>query len=202
MNILFKIDITSTLSKATITVINKSIMRRHEAKHLSAHPNLPLVVDSIPVVEDVMFNGLTASQYVLEVEHGTVFGKEVLGLKVTALKRGKLSLRVPYRDIFVGNFLTPCLHGGVAAAVVDHCGGFCARTMLDDSSCRVSTVGLQLDYLAPVGCFEDLICDALVVNSRKDMIVVDVECWDSQRAACLVTCRASFNVYTPRVSYL
>jgi acyl-coenzyme A thioesterase PaaI-like protein len=201
VDMLFKMDITNTLSKATVTAINKYIMKGHATRHAKSLSTAHAISEGAPNLEDRMYNGLTAAEYVSDIETGTVFGKEVLRMKVDTLKRGELSLRVPYQDLFVGNFLTPCLHGGVAAAVADHCGGFCARSMLDDNVSRVSTVGLQIDYLAPVGCFEDMLCDATIVNARCDMIVVDVVCWNQTRTTRLVTCRAVFNVYTPKKSY-
>jgi hypothetical protein len=56
------------------------------------------------------------------------------------------------RPEFVGNPKLPSLHGGVAAALLDHTAGFTAWTALPDVEHRLSTVNIRIDYLAPATC--------------------------------------------------
>ncbi len=43
----------------------------------------------------------------------------------------------------------PALHGGAVAAIIDHCGGLCAWSGLNDIAKTVGTVDLRVDYLQP-----------------------------------------------------
>ena len=200
VNKMFQMDSSALVGKWVLAQFNKYLMHKHKAVHAKQAAILPAIVSS-PVLASGLYNGMCAIKYARQVEIDTTFGREVLGLRVDKLSRGMLSVRLPYKDLFVGNYLTPCLHGGVAAAVIDHCGGFCARTLLDDSKMRVSTVALHLDYLAPAGCFVDMYCDAKVISEENFMIEVDIRCWNECRSKQLVIARALFNIYTPKSSY-
>jgi uncharacterized protein (TIGR00369 family) len=82
-------------------------------------------------------------------ERGSPFVTNFLQPKVISLSPGKLKVKIPFRDAFVGNIGMPCLHGGTISAAIDHCGGFCAWSSISDSSKTVSTVDLRVDFLLP-----------------------------------------------------
>ena len=92
----------------------------------------------------------------------------------------------------------PCLHGGVAAAIIDHCGGFCAWTTLDDSNYLVSTVSLSLDYLTPAPA-ADMLCDAVVNHKSKTLIRTDITCWNKDRTVKLAVGHGTYNIYKVKV---
>ncbi len=64
---------------------------------------------------------------------------------------------------FIGSPIIPCLHGGISAAIIDHCGGFCAWTVLREKTLLVNTADMRIDYIRPAPV-EKLICDAKVVR--------------------------------------
>ena len=115
------------------------------------------------------------------------------------LAAGYLSLRLPFRPEFTGNFLTPCLHGGITASLVDHCGGFAARSLVSNPLYRVSTVELTIDYLAPAPCFEDIICDSFSQFTQEENVILsDIICWNEAKTQKLMVSRGIFNIYAPR----
>lgn len=126
----------------------------------------------------------------------TPYGRSILGVQVETVEPGKLTLRMPFKSIFTGNPMTPCLHGGVTAALLDHCGGFCAWSTLTDPQKRVSTVDLRVDYLAPAISDQDILCDAIVTHESKSLIRTDMVCWNADRTKKLVAGRAAFNIYS------
>ena len=83
------------------------------------------------------------------IEKGSPFVCNFLKPQVLSLNPGKLKMKIPFREEFIGNVGTPCLHGGTISAVIDHCGGFCAWSTLQSSKKTVSTVDLRVDFLLP-----------------------------------------------------
>jgi len=47
---------------------------------------------------------------------------KTLGVKLTSISPGNLTLELPYKPDFLGNPLVSALHGGVCAALLDHAG--------------------------------------------------------------------------------
>lgn len=83
---------------------------------------------------------------------------------------------------------------GVAAAIIDHVGGFCAWTTLDNSFYRLNTVDLKVDYLLPAPC-EDMIVEARVIHRSKKLIRCDVDCWNKDRTKKIAVGRCLYNAY-------
>jgi uncharacterized protein (TIGR00369 family) len=202
INLLFRIPFTDSLGKYMMIYIAKLFMKRHKVSFLSKNRNRTLPGDYLQTPpNEIVFWNKTAKEYAEFVENYTPFGKDILGLKVQRVSRGELSCVMPYKKYFLGNFRQPCLHGGVPASLVDQCGGFCARSVLGSPSMHVSTVELTIDYLAPLPCFENIVCDAKVVSfSEKNIIITDVTCWNESRTKLLVVARCLFNVYTPKTN--
>ena len=82
-------------------------------------------------------------------ERGSPFVTNFLKPQVISINPGKLKLKIPFRQEFIGNIGTPCLHGGTISAAIDHCGGICAWSVLKDSTKTVSTVDMRVDFLLP-----------------------------------------------------
>mmetsp|Transcript_11723 Transcript_11723/g.17762 ORF Transcript_11723/g.17762 Transcript_11723/m.17762 type:complete len:189 (+) Transcript_11723:52-618(+) len=123
---------------------------------------------------------------------------KLFGPKVDSLSKNKVSMSLEFKEEFVGNLRMPCLHGGVAATLIDHCSGMCAWSTLSDPHSTVSTVDLRIDYLLPAPC-EKLICDAEIVQKGNKLIRVDAVLWNSSRESKIAIGRSLFNVYTVEV---
>jgi uncharacterized protein (TIGR00369 family) len=189
--------------KMFLKYLNESLMKKHKQKFdksrdlskIRNHDHLPPHL----IHGDQIFNGLTASEYIHEIEKKTNFGLEILGVRVINLAHGNLSLRLPFRPAFTGNFLTPCLHGGITASLVDHCGGFSARTLVSDPLYRVSTVELTIDYLLPAPCFEEILCESSSQFTQEGTVILsEITCWNETKTQKLMVSRGIFNVYAPR----
>lgn len=153
-----------------------------------------------PALDTNMYGGVDASTLCSLAETRNAFAREILHPNVSAISPGRLSMRMPFSQQLIGNFSTPCLHGGVAAALIDQCAGYCAKTVLVEANERVSTVTLRLDYLAPAPCFEDTMCDAVVISKTDNLVMVAAECWNHDRTKRLVSGRVWFNIYTAKQS--
>ena len=151
-----------------------------------------------PSNDSTVYRGYSAQEFCALAETRNVFAREVLRPTVVSLAPGRLAVELPYRYSFTGNFSAPCLHGGVAAALMDQCGGWCAATILRDMNERISTVNLRLDYLAPAPCFESIICEAEVTHREGNLIFVSAICWNHTKTKKLVLGKIWFNVYLPK----
>ena len=78
-----------------------------------------------------------------------------LGMVLEDLRPGRVQIRIPFQDHFIGNPEMPALHGGVISALLDTAGGASVWSQAGVGD-RVSTVDLRVDYLRP-GRSEDII---------------------------------------------
>jgi uncharacterized protein (TIGR00369 family) len=113
---------------------------------------------------------------------------------VVSLGKDGLVVSLPYRKEFIGNPLIPCQHGGVVASLIDHVGASYAWSTLTDPNYRVSTIDLRVDYIRPAPC-EELIFEAVLASKTKQLIRVDVTCWDSKQTKKIAIGRCLFNIY-------
>lgn len=212
-NFLFRIPFTDgVLGKALMKYVAKTFYKKHKLKYkknmllssqsssnYSSHKDDKNNNFLLTAADHIVCWDKTAKDYADFVENYTPFGRDTLGIKVQHASKGELTCVMPYKSKFLGNFRQPCLHGGVPAALVDQCGGFCARSVLDHPSKHLSTVELTMDYIAPLPCFESIICEAKVVSHIQDKIITtDVTCWNESRTKLLVFARVLFNVYIPK----
>lgn len=94
--------------------------------------------------------------------------------------------------------MTSAFHGGVAATIVDHAGGFVAWSSLSNPRLTVSTVDLRIDYLAPARYIEggELFVEGLVIDQGTKLIRSDVILYDSvEKKRKIAVGRGTFNIY-------
>ena len=141
-----------------------------------------------------VFAGLSRSDFVDKIENQAVFIKTHYAPRVASLDKGKLSLALDFQPHFVGNAMMPAQHGGVALAMMEHTGEYCAQSVLLDAQHEITTQNIRVDYLEPAPCNETVYFDAFVVHKSKKLIRVDVELWNEQRLTkvaigrCLFSC--------------
>lgn len=114
-----------------------------------------------------------------------------LGLRVEAIERDRVRLRLPYRD--ENSNPGRALHGGVSASLIDIAGGLAAWTGLERRpGLETSTLDLSVDYLA-AAIGEEVVASAEVLRRGKEIVYseVDVRTLAGKRIAIgLVTFRA------------
>ncbi|AZR43370.1 PaaI family thioesterase [Marinobacter salarius] len=74
-------------------------------------------------------------------------GRE-LGLTVTAVKNGQLTLCLPYSDRIIGNPDTGVIHGGAITTLMDTASGSATLCALDEFE-LCPTLDLRVDYMRP-----------------------------------------------------
>lgn len=148
--------------------------------------------DEFHATDTGVYGGMPKEKFIEFVENITPFGKNILNVKVEKVKTGELIIKVPFQNHLVGNPAIPSLHGGVLAAAIDHTGGFCAWTVIEPTA-KLATVDLRIDYLRPAPT-EDLIYKAKVVEKTKNMIRVDVICFNSHHKKVAIG-RGLFHIY-------
>lgn len=71
-----------------------------------------------------------------------------LGMVLEDIQPGRVQIRIPFQEHFIGNPELPALHGGVISALLDTAGGASVWSQAGIAD-RVSTVDLRVDYLRP-----------------------------------------------------
>jgi len=98
-----------------------------------------------------------------------------LGLEIIAAEKGKVEIRLPYREEFLRTDGSDWLHGGVVSALADIAGDYAVIT---ETAPGVPTIDMRVDYLRPARR-GDLTALAKTVRVGKTISVADVEIRDS-----------------------
>jgi uncharacterized protein (TIGR00369 family) len=107
-----------------------------------------------------------------------------LGVRVSHVERGRVTLELPWRDELVGDPVRPAMHGGVISMLADTAGGMAVWSAIDNPMSRVSTIDLRIDYLRP-GRLEPLSAEATVVRVGGRVGVADIRLFRRSRPASL-----------------
>ena len=122
------------------------------------------------------------------------YANEILRVQIQSLDLfvGKLDVILPYRYEFTGNFSTPCLHGGVLGSLMDHCGYYLSKSLIKEENAEVKRLSYRVDYLSPAPCFEETLCETILIERKKSMICIDSICWNKQRTKKLAIGRLKY----------
>ncbi len=117
---------------------------------------------------------------------------KLLGIEILKLKKGYAEVRVPFQEMFVGDFQRGLWHGGILASVADTTGGLVALSMAKPSD-QVNTVDMRIDYLH--GAIEaDVYGEAELVKSGKRIILADVKLFQKHQKEPVVVARCAFSI--------
>ncbi len=120
---------------------------------------------------------------------------KILSCTSTKSEIGSVRVVLPFKHLFTGNFLTPCLHGGVTASLIDHCSYQCAVSVFPRIAANnLVPVSVRFDYLAPAPCFENIICESKMTKNDDNNIWVDTICWNSTMSKKLVLGRSVYKI--------
>jgi len=112
-----------------------------------------------------------------------------LGLEVVAAEKGRVEIRLPYREEFLRTDGSDWLHGGVVSALADIAGDYAVIT---ETAPGVPTIDMRVDYLRPARR-GDLTAVGKTVRVGRTVSVADVEIRDSMGSLVAVgrACYAS-----------
>lgn len=159
---------------------SRDLMRKHEMVHRLKQYRNP------NAFTEHQFNVIPASACeavaIYFAERTDTRIRDVLGTRVCSIAAGAISLTQPYKPIFTGNFVTPCLHGGVTAALLEHCAQSCVLTLPTCHAVKVKTENIRIDYLGPAPCFTATLAEAKVVSECDNYVRVDLICWNHDKS--------------------
>ena len=98
-----------------------------------------------------------------------------LGLEIVKSERGRVEIRLPFREEFRRVDGSDWLHGGVVSALADIAGDY---AVMSETAPGVPTIDMRVDYLRPART-GDLTAVGKTVRVGKTVSVADVEIRDS-----------------------
>jgi uncharacterized protein (TIGR00369 family) len=98
-----------------------------------------------------------------------------LGLEIVTAEKGRVEIRLPYRDEFLRIDGSDWLHGGGVSALADIAGDYAVIT---ETAPGVPTIDMRVDYLRPARR-GDLTAVGKTVRVGRTVSVADVEIRDS-----------------------
>jgi uncharacterized protein (TIGR00369 family) len=112
-----------------------------------------------------------------------------LGLEIVKSEKGRVEIRLPFREEFRRVDGSDWLHGGVVSALADIAGDY---AVMSETAPGVPTIDMRVDYLRPARQ-GDLTAVGKTVRVGKTVSVADVEIRDSSGALVAVgrACYAS-----------
>jgi len=161
------------------------------------HPGQP-VPESVPI--DQKYLGHESKTFIKIAEEACPFIKDTITAKVTHLEPGKMTMELPFKDIFIGNPVTKVLHGGVTASLIDHVGGFAAMSSISEKDYLLSTVDLRIDYITPAPA-STIICEARVISNKKTLIRTDVIAYNADRTKTIAIGRGLYSKYSSNITF-
>ena len=102
-------------------------------------------------------------------------GRE-LGLTVTAVKNGQLTLCLPYSDRIIGNPDTGVIHGGAITTLMDTASGSATLCALDEFE-LCPTLDLRVDYMRPAEPRKPVYARAETYKITKNIIFTRCEAY-------------------------
>lgn len=117
---------------------------------------------------------------------------ELLGMDFHIEEKGKVTYEI---NIYKQHLAThKAAHGGVVAALLDACLGVAALSWVCEEKRVVSTVNLNLTFMAPVLEHDILIAKAKVIRGGQRIIFAEGEVWN-QSNILVAKANGVFNAY-------
>jgi uncharacterized protein (TIGR00369 family) len=98
-----------------------------------------------------------------------------LGLELVGSEKGRVEIRLPFREEFLRGDGSDWLHGGVVSALIDIAGDYAVIT---ETGVGVPTIDLRIDYLRPARR-GDLLAVGRTLRVGRTVSVADVEVRDA-----------------------
>ncbi|MCC6807102.1 MAG: hotdog fold thioesterase [Deltaproteobacteria bacterium] len=116
-----------------------------------------------------------------------------LGMKAVEITDGLVTMKLPFKDEFIGDITKPAIHGGVLSALLDATGGAAVFTMISPGD-RISTIDLLVDYLRPCPP-ETIVAAAKVVRLGGRVALVQLSLYaENDPTHLIATGRAAYNI--------
>ena len=120
-----------------------------------------------------------------------------LGVELSSMRDGKVTLRLPYDPRFIGNPLTGVLHGGVITTMMDACCGVAVFLALPEPN-SIATLDLRIDYMKPAEPERDVFGQAECYKLTKNVAFARGIAYQDDPAHPIAAVAAAFMLSTPR----
>jgi len=115
-----------------------------------------------------------------------------LGVQLITFGHGRVVIRLPFNEAWIGDPRRPALHGGVISTMIDTAGGAAAFTTLDATD-RLSTVDMRVDFLRP-GEPRDLNVAARILRGGNRVILTMMQAYHDDAGDPIAEGRAVYNL--------
>lgn len=115
---------------------------------------------------------------------------KIFGLEIIELNEQELLLKVPFKELFIGDFAQRRWHGGILASIADSAGGMMGAITFESYKDRINTLDMRVDYLHRTHDLP-IYAKAKIIKSGKRIVIVDVDLYHKEQqihTTARVTC--------------
>ncbi|TXH52696.1 MAG: hotdog fold thioesterase [Burkholderiaceae bacterium] len=118
-----------------------------------------------------------------------------IGATVTAVDKGRGTMKLPARPDWLGDPVRGVLHPGALTVLADSACGLAVGAALD-TPVPYATLDLRMDYLRPAVPERDVFCEAECFRLSRNVAFVRAEVWQDDRADPTAAAQGTFMLST------
>ncbi|MBL4869191.1 MAG: PaaI family thioesterase [Pseudomonadales bacterium] len=127
-------------------------------------------------------------------ENGTFSGSphgKIIGVEYVSVERNRACLKIPYKDILVGNPETGVIHGGVIITLMDSATGRAVLCSIPEIE-AIATLDLRVDYMKPAIIGKTIYASAECYKLTSSIAFVRGVAYQDDENDLVATCTATF----------
>lgn len=129
----------------------------------------------------------------IDIFESKIPANKLLGLKIDSLSVGKVSVHVPFKEAFIGDYRQGYWHGGILATIADAAAGLAGFTTLTSPDDRINTIDMRIDFLTPA-VRTDIFAEVTLIKVGKRIINADVSLYQTDKQKPVAVARCAFSV--------
>ncbi len=129
----------------------------------------------------------------IDIFENQIPANKMIGMKVLSISVGKVEIKVPFKDEFIGDYRQGFWHGGILASIADAAGGLAGFTTLGSPTDKINTIDMHINYLTPA-VKSDILIEVNLIKVGKRILNADVVMYQTDKNSPVAVARCAYSV--------